>query len=468
MEARDRMTWTWSIPVLGPLLYLAAAVVAFQALRRARTPQGAVGWTVFLFAWPVIAVPLYLVFGYARIQSYSEARRRIEAQMPDGSDAALAAAPEAEARLAALRAVANCRVMRGNGMSLLPQADAAFDAMIEAIDRAERYVLVEFYTIRSDRIGTRFGEALIRAAGRGVKVRVLHDAFGTFRVGRRIVAAMARAGIETRVQRGPARPLGRLGLNFRNHRKILVVDGHLAFTGGMNIGDEYLGAWRDTQIALTGPIVQQFQAQVLQDWYWVSGERIDAALDWCARADRADMAGFALGASPTDPQDTGVLYFAALAATAQRRLWIATPYFAPEQGVLAALVLAALRGVEVRLLTPEVPDRWTPWIAAHAFFDEVRTAGVEIWRYEGEFMHQKVALVDDDVVSVGTFNLDVRSCLLNFETTAILCDPRAARAVEAMLARDFAQARRLDRPLDDAPLWLRASAPVARLLAPLL
>jgi cardiolipin synthase A/B len=149
------------------------------------------------------------------------------------------------------------------------------------------------------------------------------------------------------------------------------------------------------------------------------------------------------GGEPTDPHDNGALYFAALAQTARKRLWIATPYFAPDQSVLAALKLAGLRGVEVRILLPEVPDRWTPWIAAFAFFDEVESAGCEIWRYQGRFMHQKVVLVDDDIVSVGTFNLDIRSCLLNFETTVVFCDRDAAAEVEAMLTADFAQSVRL-------------------------
>jgi cardiolipin synthase A/B len=458
----------WSITVLGPLFYIAAAIIAFEAIRRARTPQGAVGWAVFLFAWPVLAVPLYLLFGYARVRTYAEARREAEVALPDGATAALSPDAAKADRLALLRSVALHPVSRGNGMSLLSNAAGAFEEMSAAIDRAEHYVIVQFYTIRSDKIGWRLAETLIRAADRGVRVRVLYDAVGSFFLSRRWRRRLAAAGIELRVQRGPARPLGRFGLNFRNHRKILVVDGTLAFTGGMNVGDEYLGPWRDTQIALRGPLVAQLQAQFLQDWYWVSGQRLDDELSWSPGEDPSDMTGLVLGASPTDPHDNGALYFMALAETAKRRLWLATPYFAPDQSVLAALKLAALRGVEVRILTPEVPDRWTPWIAGFAFFDEVTGAGCEIWRYQGEFMHQKAALVDDDIVSIGTMNLDIRSCLLNFETTAVICDTRAAAEVEAMLEADFARSLRLDRTLDQQPLWLRVAAPVARLLAPLL
>lgn len=462
------MFWHWSIPVFGALLYIAAAVTAFEAIRRARTPQGAVGWAVFLFAVPWLGVPLYLLFGYARVKTYAEARREAEARIPDGSAAAMPPDPARAERLALFAAISPHPVTRGAGVRLITSAPEAYDEMFRAIEEADHYVLVLFYTIRSDEVGERLAEAMLKAAGRGVKVRVLYDAFGSFFLSRRYLRRLHDAGIETRVQRGPARPLGRFGLNFRNHRKIVVVDGDHAFTGGMNVGAEYLGDWRDTMIEVRGPLVDQLQAQAVQDWFWVSGQRLEDELLWESDPDPGDMNGLVLGASPTDPHDSGALYFAALAQSARRRLWIATPYFAPDQSVLAALKLAGLRGIEVRILTPQVPDRWTPWVAAFAFFDEVQAAGCEIWRYEGEFMHQKVALVDDDIVSVGTFNLDVRSSLLNFETTVVVCDERVAGDVERMLEGDFRRSYMLSKSLDEQPLWLRGAAPVARLLAPLL
>ena len=458
----------WSIPILGALFYVAAVFIGFEAIRRARTPQGAVGWAVFLAAWPIMAVPLYLLFGYARVQSYSEARREADLALPDGSEAAVPPGSAAGDRLAAVRAVSMHPVTRGNAITLLPETDKAFDAMFDAIGAAEHYALVQFYTVRDDAVGERLAWAMIAAAERGVRVRLLYDAFGSFLLSRRYRRRLAEAGIEYYVQRGPARPLGRFGLNFRNHRKIVVVDGRVAYTGGMNVGEEYLGPWRDTQVEVRGPLVAQLQAQFLQDWIWVSGQRLDDELVWTVQPQPEDITGLAVGASPTDPHDNGALYFAALAQTARERLWIATPYFAPDQSVLAALKLAGLRGVDVRILLPEVPDRWTPWIAAFAFFDEIRLSGCQVWRYQGCFMHQKVALVDDDIVSIGTFNLDIRSSLLNFETTVVLCDGNAARQVEEMLRADFARSAQLDLPLEDQPLWLRIAAPVARLIAPLL
>jgi cardiolipin synthase A/B len=458
----------WTIPVLGPLFYVAGAFVAFEAIRRARTPQGAVGWAVFLFAWPIVAVPLYLLLGYARVQSYAEARREADMGLPDGSDAAVPPGPEAEARLAAMRAVALHPVTRGNAMTLLPEGHAAFAAMIGAVEGAERYVLVQFYILRDDRIGGRLGDALVAAVARGVKVRVIYDGFGSFFLTRRYRRMLTEAGIETYVQRGPARPLGRVGLNFRNHRKIVVVDGHARLhrrdERGRRIPQRIPrhagGGARASRRAAPGAV----PAGLVLGVGPAAGRRSELGLPPAAR--RHDRTG--RGREPHGSARQRRALFRGAGADGAKRLWITSPYFAPEQSVLAALKLAALRGVEVRILLPEVPDRWTPWIAAFAFFDEVRHAGCEIWRYQGRFMHQKVALVDDDIVSVGTFNLDIRSCLLNFETTVVMHDPRAAREVEAMLLADFAQSIRLDRALPEQRLWLRLAAPVARLLAPLL
>jgi cardiolipin synthase len=180
------------------------------------------------------------------------------------------------------------------------------------------------------------------------------------------------------------------------------------------------------------------------------------------------MCGLIVAPAPTSRIETGNLYFCALAQSARARLWIATPYFVPDTDVLSALKLAALRGVEVRILVPDRPDHHLPWLAAFTYFDELRHAGGQIWRYHAGFMHQKVALVDNDVASVGTINLDIRSGILNFEHTAVFEDRGFAREVEAMLERDFDRATLMETDLSQRSRSLRLAASGARLLAPLL
>jgi len=246
------------------------------------------------------------------------------------------------------------------------------------------------------------------------------------------------------------------------------------FTGGHNVGDEYLGRspvfgpWRDTFVALTGPMVTQLQLVFSEDWHWATNQSLIGQLQWEPRRAPEDMAGLIVATGPADEMGTGSFFFLSALVAARERIWIASPYFVPDAEVLGALKQAAMRGVEVRVLVPDAIDHTLPWLAAHAFFDECRAAGVEIWRYTDGFLHQKVILVDDIMAAVGTMNMDNRSFYLNFEAMAVVFDSRAARDTEAMLEADFANAVKLDTPLSGMPLRIRIGAPVSRLFAPLL
>ena len=180
------------------------------------------------------------------------------------------------------------------------------------------------------------------------------------------------------------------------------------------------------------------------------------------------MTAMIMPTGPGDEMETGALFFFSAIVAAKRRLWIASPYFVPDTDVLTALKHAALRGVDVRILVPEVIDHTIPWLAAFAYFDEIRAAGVEVWRYDSGFMHQKVVLVDDDLAAIGTTNMDNRSFRLNFEAMAVFFDGRAAAATEAMLEADFARSFRLDKTLFEQPAKVRYGAPIARLFSPVL
>lgn len=205
-----------------------------------------------------------------------------------------------------------------------------------------------------------------------------------------------------------------------------------------------------------------------EDWHWASGENLLDDLNWEAQHAEADKTALVVPTGPGDELDTGSLFFFTAIAAAKERLWIASPYCVPDTDILTALKHAALNGVDVRLLVPEVIDHKIPWLAAFAYFDELREAGVQIWRYDNGFMHQKVVLVDQSLAAVGTTNLDNRSFRLNFETMAVFFDSESAIAVAEMLKRDFGEAVLLDRNLAKQPRSIRIGAPIARLFAPLL
>ncbi len=467
------------IPVLGYCVW--------HALTSARTPQGAAAWVVFLLAAPWFAVPAYAVFGQRKLSDYRAARRRsrelIRGEMmpahgtvPGPSrPASLERHLDARA-LRALEGIGGMPFEPGNRLRLLIDGEATFDAICAAIDAARHYVCLQFYIIRDDDTGRRVAAHLTAAAQRGVAVRVIYDGVGSHALSRDWPERLRAAGVKVLNPDRTRGPTSRLQINFRNHRKTVIVDGMRAFVGGHNIGDEYLGRdprfghWRDTHLEIAGPVVAQIQTVFAEDWHWACGERLDAALIWDRKVAPGGQVAALVPTGPGDPHDSGSLMFLAAITAAIDRVWLASAYFVPDEEVLAALIAAGLAGKDVRLLLPETIDHYLPWLAAHDYFDEVRAAGVQVYRYRREagFMHQKVVLIDDDIAAVGTANLDNRSFRLNFESMVFAADPGFAAEVERMLIADMARAERLETPFAAQPLVIRVGAVMARLLAPVL
>lgn len=463
-------------------LHATAVLFALRAIRSARTPQGALGWTLFLLVLPWVGVPAFLIFGDFRYHGMVRERRRSDAAArrarsdtdsptPDTEDDRGAAAAPDPLRTG-FEAIAERPTVSGNEVRLLVDADA-FHALFAAIDAARTHILIETYILRDDRLGRELRQRLGARAAAGVRVRVLYDPFGSHALDRTYLDAVRAAGIEIvdfHARRGaPWRAPMRL--NFRNHRKIAVIDGAIGFTGGFNFGDEYLGrdpklgAWRDTMVRLEGPVVDQLQAVFAEDWHWATDEPPGPPMP--ARRVETGVPALLLASGPADDRETGMLYFLQAITEAKRRIWIATPYFTPDPGLMNALRLAAARGVDVRVIMADRRDHWLVWLAAFAFLDQMRGSGVRIWRYREGFMHQKIVLVDD-AAAIGSHNLDGRSCRLNFEASALVFDPAFAETVATMLEADFARADLHDRPLAEAPLLVRLGAPFARLFAPIL
>lgn len=467
--------------VLTTILYGIGILGAVHAVLSARTSQGALAWALSLVYIPLVAVPLYAVFGRGRFRGYVEARRasadffnRSRATLVASAARARPATPVGLDAIDACERLAGMPVTARNNVALLIDGRQTFDAIFEAIDRAERYVMVAFYMIRDDGLGQALKQKLIARAQAGVRVCLLYDEMGSQRLGARYLEELGRAGIRVSAFNSTKGPRNRFQLNFRNHRKIVVVDGRSAFLGGHNVGDEYLGLdpemspWRDTHVRLDGPAVQCCQLVFADDWNWATGELLD--LDWEAHAPEGGSRDvLILPSGPADSLETCALFFTHLINSAKSRIWIVSPYFVPDIDVLTALKLAALRGVDARILVPEMRDHLPVWLAAFSYFGEVQASGVRIYRYTGGFLHQKVMLIDDVAACVGTANLDNRSFRLNFEITALVVDRDFAGQVARMLERDLARSYRYDHAdFHKRPLWVRLGAPVARLASPIL
>lgn len=453
-------------PVFGTVgtvvLFGLAIVVARLAIRTARSPQGATGWVVFLLSFPLLALPAYAIFGGI----YRMNKHRV----PSAPQAESAGPRNTEARLSDLQNAVRSRLTSGNRVSLLVNGAATFDAIFEAMDAAEVEILVQYYTLCDDDVGTRLKAHLIDARRRGVTVRVLVDAMGSFTLPRGYIQDLRDEGIDFRGNFTVRRSFYRLGLNFRDHRKTVIVDGTLGFTGGLNAAQRYVDggdafdAWRDTFARLEGPVVTQ-----LRDCFAVGWKaRTDEDLPEPARTrqDAGDMRAMHVALGPTDEQEIGTLLLLGLIGKATTRLWMTTPYLVPPPEIAAALKIAAQRGVDVRILLPRPIDKYLPWLASRGYFADLHGYGIGIHEYEPGFMHQKVVLVDDNIASIGTINLDFRSIMLNFEQTVLVEDKAFCTEVAAMLEDDL----RYSSAFDGGPQawWIRVFAPVAQLLSPVL
>ncbi len=460
-------------------LHVVGFVSIHHVLKHGRTAQGTIAWAVALLTLPYVAVPLYWVVGRYRYQGYVLARRagdeklrNIVEKVEASSESAEPPAGWNEERYGPFETLAAGGFTTGNRVELLIDGTATFDSMLEGIDAAERYVLVQFYIMRADAIGQELKERLIAKAQAGVPVYVLFDVIGCYKLSSDYTDELRRAGVDVRGFGVLRKRRNRLQINFRNHRKITVVDGRRAWVGGHNSGDEYLGRdpgfgpWRDTHVVFEGPVVQGVQLAFLEDWYWAAQSIPE--LEWKpAPAEGGDLTALAIPSSPADPIETCTLFFQQAIHSARRRLWIATPYFVPDEPVVDALQLAALRGVDVRVMLPQKADHPLVWLSSFSYSDQMIDAGVRFWRYQPGFLHQKVLLVDDDLAAVGTANLDNRSFRLNFEVTLLVVGKPFAEAVEAMLLRDFEASIEADADdLERLAWWKQLGARVARLLAP--
>ncbi len=259
----------------------------------------------------------------------------------------------------------------------------------------------------------------------------------------------------------------RFQINFRNHRKLLVVDGRIGFIGGHNLADEYLH-YRDTHLRIEGPATQQMQLSFMKDWFWATRQILE--VNKVIEPHPSDLQSVAVvNTGPADCKAACSALFATMIHSAKHRLWLTSPYFVPDDVTVRALEAAAICGVDVRLLLPGKADHLFVELASYTYYAQLIRCGVKIFRYQVKFLHQKVVLVDWILSGVGTVNLDNRSLYLNFEATALIADKGFAAQVEAMLQADFEESEPVRQDhLNTKPFYLQVAARVARLASPLL
>lgn len=460
------------------LNYGVAVGFAVSEVLRSRTSQGSIGWLLSLLLLPFPTTLLYLIFGlklfddYAALQTHSGRElRRTRAGKVSILD------QPTSAEWPVLTNVSQIPFLSGNDAELLIDGEATFKSIFDGISRAKSSVLVQFYIIHDDELGQEFARRLIERAQAGVAVHLLYDDVGSFWLPRRYKKRLREAGVRVagfNQRHRILRLLGPTRLNYRNHRKVLVVDGREAWTGGLNVGNEYMGLspvfgrWRDTHVRVAGPAALAAALAFREDWQWATGEELEPDVPSPIQA-AGEQPVLVMPTGPADMLEDCAIAFSEVISRAERRLWIVSPYFVPDVDMQTSLYAAAMRGVDVRVLVPKKPDHRLVWLASIAHANRMIRHGVKIYRYAEGFLHEKVILVDDKIAGVGTVNFDNRSFRINFEITLWFTHEKMLGAVSEMLEEDFSGAVLLttqERARQSTAMRFMSEA--ARLLSPVL
>ena len=472
------------------LLGLQLVIVLGFVLVERREPQATLAWVLAVVFIPVIGAFLYLVFGLGRTvrrirlgQRVARLTRTAFARWHVGRKARGQNVLTLDARIRPIvqlaERVAQARACTGNAVEMLVDARATYDAMRSAIALAEQHVHVEFYIIQPDSTGESLRSLLVARARDGLRVRVLCDGVGCLKLPDDFWEPLVQAGGQVGwfsplrlapIFRSPHR------MNFRNHRKNVVVDGVVGFTGGINIGREYLGLdpeigdWRDTHVEIRGPAVIDLQKTFVEDWLAATGELLDDdGLFPELEGPAGDGVVQIVASGPDRPWSVIQQLFVLAIARAEQRVWITSPYFIPDAVVKNALMTAALAGQDVRVLVPERSDSRLVDLASRHHFSELLRAGVRIHTYRAGFLHAKTMVIDDWLGVIGSTNMDVRSFQLNYELTAFIYDRLIVEELAAVFEADMLHAPELPSTWDrDLRYGRRLLHACAGLMSPLL
>ncbi|RAV21307.1 cardiolipin synthase [Paenibacillus contaminans] len=457
LERRDiGTTWAWLlvlffIPLLGFVVYLLFA----QNLSRSK-----------LFKWKD--------FGKSEIARLSKTQNSL---LHLGQFRVVNDAAADHMDLIHLHAFNNHAIYtEDNQVELLVEGEEKFGRLLRDIREAKEHIHVQYYILKKDSIGKKLVEALTERARNGVKVKVLYDEMGSRTLTKRFFKAFREAGGEVAVFFPSRFRLINLRLNYRNHRKMVIIDGKIGYTGGFNVGDEYLGLskkfgyWRDTHLRMVGTAVFALQTRFILDWNQASADDITYDPDYFPHAESTGNIGMQIVTSGPDSELENIkIGYIKMIMAAKKSVSIQTPYFIPDASYLDALRIASMSGVEVNIMVPNKPDHPFVYWATLSHIGEMLKTGANVYIYDKGFIHAKTIVVDEEISSVGTANIDVRSFKLNFEVNAFLYDKEFASRLTRVFHKDIEDCRllTLEQYLQRSRM-IRIKESVSRLLSPIL
>ncbi|MDR0430775.1 MAG: cardiolipin synthase [Tannerellaceae bacterium] len=469
--------------VVGTLFFILYCItilgLVLVIITENRNPLKTIPWVVVLILLPGLGLVFYFFFGQdnrkQRIISRRTYKRIMRRPLSSKQPHDHCAVPGPYKPLSTLLGNSNqCPLLYGSEITTYTNGHDKFEALIEELEKAEHHIHLQYYIFLDDEIGNQVKEVLLTKVQEGVEVRVLYDDVGSWNVRPAFYKEMEDAGIEVYAFLKVAFPIFTSKVNYRNHRKIVVIDGKVGFMGGMNIADRYTkgtswGTWRDTHFKITGKGVHGLQSAFLIDWYVVSKKLLNNEIYYPSVPAYTDNIMQILTSGPTGQWRTLLQAVIFMIANAKKYIYIQTPYFLPTEGLNQALQTAALGGVDVRLMLPKCSDTKTANMASHSFIDDMVRAGAKVFFYEPGFLHAKLVVCDDELACIGSANMDFRSFEHNFEINAFVYQKDFALQMKKIFQYDSHSCEKLipSRWLK-RPLKQRISESFMRLFSPLL
>ncbi|WP_181305295.1 cardiolipin synthase [Rufibacter sp. XAAS-G3-1] len=478
--------------LIADILYILVLVpVSLRIIHDTNSSSKTIAYLLLVIFLPVLGIFFYFSFGinYHKRQLYSKKlteddalRQELETRIISKTELNLQtnqeAIQDAEGLVTLLLKDSWSPLTGGNQVKLLFNGEEKFPELLQALQAATHHIHLEYYIYENDTIGNRIKEVLIQKAREGVQVRMIYDDFGSRSIRKKVVQELRAAGVE-------AYPFHKIKLiyfanrlNYRNHRKIIVVDGACGFVGGINISDRYINTpggeneryWRDTHLRIDGPGTFYLQYLFFCDWNFCSKQQLAPEPVYFSTHRHPGNVSVQIAASgPDSPTATIMLSLFKAINLAKKEILITTPYFIPGESLLDALKAAALSGVSVKVLTPHVSDSRLVNAAAWSYYEDLMKAGVEIYLYQKGFVHAKTLVVDSYLAIVGTANMDARSFDLNFEVNALVYNHEIADQLAAAFQEDLKNAEKIEKEAWlSRPKSRKLLERIARLLSPLL
>ena len=466
--------------VLTVLYFITVATVIGVVLSENRNPVKSMAWMLVLVLLPAVGLVIYLFVGrslkgVSMISRSSLRQLRRQNDFPEPDVGQLELSDEAQQLISLVNTLGEPHLFMGNDIQVFTTGQDKMDAMLRDIQAATTYVHVQYFIMENDQVGNQLYNLLMEKARQGVRVRVLYDYVGSYHFSSRLLKQMRQAGVEIHpfLEVTFTQLVNRL--NWRNHRKVVVIDGAVGYIGGMNIADRYVtgdkgeAPWRDTHLRICGEAVAALEYSFAIDWNFTTRKLLTEPTMRYDSAPRQEYTVQMVASGPTSRWNNISFVFLKAIGLAKHTVYIQTPYFLPSDALLKALQSAALAGVDVRVMVPRHPDSRMLRLATGSYFKECLLSGIKIYLYEPAMLHAKAVIVDDDIVTTGSTNFDSRSFEHNFEMNALVYSRQFNRQMkDQFLADEQHSTRVVLAHWKQRPLFQKALESVVRLISPIL